>query len=236
MYAKPIPSLGQYDLHHLIIFLMLAGGFVATAGLVLNVGYEYLCMGIQVFSLRANQLGDYRLSEMAYVLNGSVLSYGMCTLMSMFGLYQLKLDNLSKLMAVTGAWMGLSILLMGIYPLNYLAEHRFWSTSALFSCLLICLVTLVAWLNHKPYCTRGMTIVSILLFLGTFSILLQLDLRTLELKPCKQVMEPHFCATAMNSWAMAVLSITWNVLLALNMRRLVIQDYQNLSLRHLKGE
>ncbi|MGI2258823.1 hypothetical protein [Shewanella sp. GXUN23E] len=236
MYAKPAPSLGQYDLHHLIIFLMLTGAFVATAGLVLTVDYEYQRIGLKVFSLRANQLGDYRLSEMAYVINGSTLSYGMCTLLGMFGLYQLRLDRLSKLMALTGAWMGLSILLMGIYPLNYLTEHRFWSTNMLLSCLLICLVTIVGWLSHKCYCTRGMTVVSILLFLVSFSILLQVDLRTLRLLPCDQLMEPHFCATAMNSWAMSILSVIWDVLLALNMRKLVIKDYQTRSLRHLKGE
>ncbi|MCL1035877.1 hypothetical protein L2725_01670 [Shewanella corallii] len=236
MYARPAPSLGQYDLHHLIIFLMLTGAFVATAGLVLTVGYEYLCMGLKVFALRANQLGDYRLSQMAYVINGSTLSYGMCTLMGMFGLYQLKLDNLSKLMAMTGGWMGLSILLIGIYPLNYLEQHRFWSTSVLFSCIILCIITIVGWLSHKRYCTRGMTIVSILLFLGTFAILLQVDLKTLQLQPCPKVLEPHFCSIALNSWAMCILSIIWDVLLALNMRKLVIQDYQALSLRHLRGE
>lgn len=236
MYAKPVPSLGQYDLHHLIVFLTLTGALVATVGLLVTVSYEYSQIGIGVFTLRANQLGDYNLSELAYVINGSILSYGMCTLMGMFGLYQLKLDNLSKLMALTGAWMGLSILLMGIYPLNYLDEHRFWSTNMLFSSMVLSIVTIVGWLNHKSYCTRGMTVVSILLFLGSFSILLQVDLRTLQLQPCTQVFEAHFCSTAMNSWAMSILSISWDVLLAWNMRKLVIQDYQALSLRHLKGE
>lgn len=228
-------TLEQFDLHRLIVLLTITGAVLSSVSIVVTVLWDYFEHGTGVFSLITNQLGDYNRVSLAYVFNAGTLCYGMCTLMSMFGLYRLKLDRLSKILALIGTWLGISILLFGAFPLNFFSAHKMVSASMLVSTQLFCIVTVICKISGKRYCTKGMLIVSILLFFAAGYSLIQLDWNTLEIIPCTKIEETHYCMSALSSWAVMLLSILWDVLSSLNMRSIVIEHYQTLSLYHLNG-
>lgn len=213
----------HYDLHRLVIWMILAGALVTSVGLSISVWAEYQRIGVEVFFRRADLLGDYIYSPLAYVYNMSLISAGSCILLAMYGLYQLKLGDFSHYLSLSGSWVGLSIILIGVFPINYLYEHRLVSTSFLIGTFVLHLLTITTRINHKEICSKPLFILAVLGFISASGLIYQLDWSLLDFKPC-----PHgkieICWVSLNMWFQTNVTMLWCVLLALNVRKLAINN------------
>ncbi|RTR40226.1 hypothetical protein EKG38_05790 [Shewanella canadensis] len=215
----------DYDLHRLVIWMILSGALVTSVGISISVWAEYQRIGIEVFFRRADLLGDYIHSPLAYVYNMALISAGSCILLAMYGLYQLKLGDFSHYLSLSGFWVGLSIILIGVFPINYLDEHRLASTSFLIGTFVLHLLTIATRINHKEICSNSLFVLAIFGFISASGLIYQLDWSQLDFKPC-----PHdkleICWVALNMWFQTNVTMLWCILLALNVRKLAINNTQ----------
>jgi len=220
-----------YDLHRLITWLIVGAAFLSAAGVSIAIYAEYQTIGIQALSMRADFLGDYINSPLAYVFNLGLLAAGICMLISMAGLYLLKLDTFSQYIALTGAWVGTSVILMGIFPINFLSMHRLVSTSYLLSTLSLHFLVIIAGIVPKLICPRPLFYLSLISFISAVSLSLQLDWTLLDFPPCEP--QTHFCSVSANMWLQTNLNIIWCLSLAFAMRRLSKILYYRAQIHHL---
>lgn len=220
-----------YDLHRLITWLIVGAAFLSASGVLVAIYAEYQHVGMRVFQMRADFLGDYINSPLAYVFNLSLLAAGISMLISMIGLYLLKLDTFSQYVALTGAWVGTSVVLMGIFPINFLSIHRLVSTSYLLSTLTLHALVIIAGLVPRFICPKPLFYLSIISFCSAMSLSLQLDWSILDFPPCET--QTHFCAVSANMWIQTNLNIIWCLSLAFAMRRLSKILYHRAQLRQL---
>lgn len=209
---------GHFDLHKLITVLIFAGALVSVFAVSTAVFVAYQQMGTAVFSLRADHLGDYIHSPLAYVFNIGLLAAGCCMMLSMAGLYLLKLNSFSQYMALAGAWVGISICLMGIFPINYLAMHRLVSTGYLLGSLVLHALTMVAGFNRRFYCPKPLCFISCLTLVSAITLATELDWYSLDFPQCDTASQT--CIVAPLMWAMTNLTIIWCLTLALAMRKM----------------
>ncbi|CAM3397861.1 DUF998 domain-containing protein [Shewanella violacea] len=214
----------HYDLHRLVVLMILVGACVTSVGISISVWAEYQDIGMQVFFRRSDFLGDYVQSPLAYVFNMSLIIAGTCILLAMYGLYLLKLGDFSHFLSIAGSWVGLSIILIGVFPINYLNEHRLVSTSFLMSTFVLHLFTISTRFNHKEICSRPLFILAIFGFLSASGLIYQLDWSTLDFTPCLHE-GGDICWVALNMWLQTNITMLWCVLLALNIRKLAIEQY-----------
>ncbi|RTR31590.1 hypothetical protein [Shewanella atlantica] len=213
----------HYDLHRLVIWMILAGALVTSAGISISVWAEYQRIGVEVFFRRADLLGDYIHSPLAYVYNMSLISAGSCILLAMYGLYQLKLGDFSHYLSLSGFWVGLSIILIGVFPINYLYEHRLVSTSFLIGTFVLHLLTISMRINHKELCSNPLFILAILGFISASGLIYQLDWSLLDFQPCSHG-KSEVCWVALNMWFQTNVTMLWCVLLAFNVKKLAEQN------------
>jgi len=215
----------HYDLHRLVIWMILAGALLTAVGISISVWAEYQRIGVEVFFRRADLLGDYIHSPLAYVYNMSLISAGSCILLAMYGLYQLKLGDFSHYLSLSGFWVGLSIILIGVFPINYLDEHRLVSTSFLIGTFVLHLLTITTRINHREVCSNPLFVLAILGLISASGLIYQLDWDQLDFKPC-----PHdkleICWVSLNMWFQTNVTMLWCVLLAFNVRKLAINNTQ----------
>ncbi|MFT5704644.1 MAG: hypothetical protein ACI8SK_000592 [Shewanella sp.] len=209
----------RYDLHRLVVLLILVGAFISATGISISVWAEYQQIGVDVFFRRADFLGNYIHSPLAYIYNLSLVIAGSCILLSMYGLYRLKLGYYSHYIAVAGFWVGLSIILIGVYPINYLDEHRLVSTSFLVGTFVLFLLTNIMRFIHKDVCSNTLFTVSIFGFISATGLLYQLDWQTLDFFPCNHL-HKKFCWVAFNMWFQTSITMLWCVILALTIKKL----------------
>jgi hypothetical protein len=209
----------RYDLHRLVVLMILTGAFVSAIGIVISVWAKYQVVGSEVFLRRADFLGDYIHSPLAYIYNFSLVIAGSCILLSMYGLFKLKLGYYSHYIAAAGSWVGLSIILVGVFPINYLDEHRLVSTSFLVGTFVLFLLANIMRFIHKDVCSNTMFIVSILGFISAAGLLYHLVWQTLEFFPCNHTYT-RFCWVAFNMWFQTSITMLWCVILALTIRKL----------------
>lgn len=214
----------HYDLHRLVVLMILVGAAVTSVGISISVWAEYQDIGMQVFFRRSDLLGDYVHSPLAYVFNMSLIIAGSCILLAMYGLYLLKLGDFSHFLSITGSWVGLSIMLIGVFPINYLDEHRLVSTSFLLATFVLHLLTISTRFSHKEICSRPLFILAIFGFISASGLIYQLDWNTLDFSPCLHE-EGDVCWVALNMWLQTNITMLWCVLLALNIRKLAIEQH-----------
>lgn len=207
-----------YDLHRLITWLIVGAAFLCASGVTIAIYAEYQVVGLQALQMRADFLGDYIHSPLAYVFNLSLLAAGICMLISMAGLYLLKLDTFSQYIALVGAWVGTSVILMGIFPINFLSMHRLVSTSYLLSTLTLHTLVIIARVIPRFICPKPLFYLSLISFFSTVSLSLQLDWTILDFPPCEP--QTLFCGVSANMWLQTHLNIIWCLSLAFAMRRL----------------
>lgn len=223
-----------YDLHRLITFLIFAGAFASAICVTLAVYANFQAIGIAVLNTRADFLGDYTQSPLAYVFNIGLLMAGLCVLLAMVGLYLLMLNKLTQYIAIAGGCLGLSIVLMGVFPVNFLDTHRIVSTIYLFSSLTLHgLILFTRRPNHSffPHRTRYL---SLLCLICSAVLASQLNWTTLDFPPC----DPNgpICLVATTMWLLTNLTILWCLTLAVAMRRLARIQFTQESLRQLEGK
>ncbi len=219
-----------YDLHRLITWLIVGAALLSATGVIIALYGEYQIVGTPALFMRADFLGDYINSPLAYVFNLGLLAAGICMLISMAGLYLLKLDTFSQYIALTGAWVGTSVILMGIFPINFLTMHRLVSTSYLLSTLTLHALVIIAGIVPKLICPRPLFYLSLLSFISAVSLSLQLDWSQLDFPPCET--GNHFCFVAANMWLQTNLNIIWCLSLAFAMRRLSKILYYRAQVHH----
>ncbi|ABK47152.1 conserved hypothetical protein [Shewanella sp. ANA-3] len=219
-----------YDLHRLITWLIVGAALLSATGVIIALYAEYQVVGTPALFMRADFLGDYINSPLAYVFNLGLLAAGICMLSSMAGLYLLKLDTFSQYIALTGAWVGTSVILMGIFPINFLTMHRLVSTSYLLSTLTLHALVIIAGIVPKLICPRPLFYLSLLSFISAVSLSLQLDWSQLDFPPCET--GNHFCFVAANMWLQTNLNIIWCLSLAFAMRRLSKILYYRAQVHH----
>lgn len=219
-----------YDLHRLITWLIVGAALLSATGVIIALYAEYQVVGTPALFMRADFLGDYINSPLAYVFNLGLLAAGICMLISMAGLYLLKLDTFSQYIALTGAWVGTSVILMGIFPINFLTMHRLVSTSYLLSTLTLHALVIIAGVVPKLICPRPLFYLSLLSFMSAVCLSLQLDWSQLDFPPCET--DNHVCFVAANMWLQTNLNIIWCISLAFAMRRLSKILYYRAQVHH----
>lgn len=207
-----------YDLHRLITCLIVGAALLSAIGVIVALYAQYQTTGLSALFIRADFLGNYIHSPLAYVFNLGLLAAGICILLSMAGLHLLKLDTFSQYIALTGAWVGTSVILMGIFPINFLTMHRLVSTSYLLGTLTLHALVIIAGIVPKLICPRPLFYLSLLSFISAVSLSLQLDWRQLDFPACET--NSHFCLVSANMWLQTNLNIIWCLSLAFAMRRL----------------
>lgn len=209
----------RYDLHRLVVLMILVGAFISATGISISIWAKYQVIGTEVFSRRADFLGDYIHSPLAYVYNLSLVIVGSCMLLSMYGLFKLRLGNYSHFIAVAGFWVGLSIILIGVFPINYLNEHRLVSTSFLLGTFVLHFLTISMRINHKDICSNMLFILSFMGFVSASGLIYQLDWQTLDFARCERALG-GVCWVALNVWFQTSITMIWCIVLAQTVRKL----------------
>lgn len=208
----------SYDLHRLVVTMTLLAALVSALGVSAALIAQIQQSGLQPLFERADFLGDYINSPLAFVFNIAQLAAGFCMLMAMLGLYLLKFDIYSNYLAVVGSWVGLSIILMGIFPINYLEEHRLVSTGFLIGTFILHALCIIARINKQSLCPNPMFILSILGLISASGLIIQLDWSTLDFYPCDHGLG-DFCWVALNMWLQVNVIVLWCVTLAVTVSR-----------------
>ncbi|QYJ85679.1 DUF998 domain-containing protein [Shewanella mesophila] len=215
----------NYDFHRMVIFTALAGAIVSALGLSISLIAKYLQIGSLVFNQRPDFLGNYIDSPLAYIFNMGLILAGICILLAMYGLQQLRLGHFGNYISIAGFTVGAFIILIGIYPINYLFEHRLFSTVFLISTLILYFLTLCSRLNHKDICPLPLFGVSLLGFISASLLALMLNWSILDFSPCTH-QETEICAVSLVMWCQTNLVMVWCIMLALTIKKLARQSYQ----------
>jgi hypothetical protein len=230
MHGQTSDETTRYDLHRLITALIYLGAAVSVSGVSASVWVQYQSIGPQALLMRADSLGDYLQSPLAYIFNLSLMLAGLCMLLSMYSLYLLRLDRLSRYLAVCGVWVGLSVILMGAFPINLLTPHRWVSSSYLLGTLILHGLTLATCLRPGHFCPRPLWLLSLAGFGNSLLLCTQLDWQLLDFPPCPQT-QPHLCLTSIGMWLQTQFTILWCLTLAWAVRRLAAEQQRQARLR-----
>ncbi|ABZ75309.1 conserved hypothetical protein [Shewanella halifaxensis HAW-EB4] len=227
----------QYDLHRLVVLMIFIGASIAATGVYLSVWFEYQNIGIDVLNHRADFLGDYTKTPYAFIYNMSLMVAGLCTLLSMTGLYLLRLSSFSRYLSLSGSVVGLSIVLMGMFPINYLEVHRLISTCYLIGTVVMFFLCISDKFSHNSVCSWPVFFLSVLGFIAASGLVLQLNWHTLDYTPCiNHTIKQHYCWVAITMWTLTNIIMLWCLAFAWSIRNIAIKNYLELSQRYLAGE
>lgn len=215
----------NYDFHRMVVFTTLAGAIASGLGLGITLVAKYQQIGSLVFNQRPDFLGNYMDSPLAYIFNMGLILAGICILLAMYGLQQLRLGHFGNYISLAGFAVGTFIILIGIYPINYPFEHRLFSTGFLVTTLILHFLTLCSRLNHKEICPLPLFCVSLLGFISASLLALMLNWNILDFSPCAH-QETEICAVSLVMWCQTNLVMIWCIMLALTIKSLARQGYQ----------
>ncbi|MDX1279591.1 DUF998 domain-containing protein [Shewanella colwelliana] len=216
----------NYDLHRMVVFTILAGALASALGISISLFAKFQEIGLATFSQRPDFLGNYVNSPLAYIFNMGLIMAGSCILLAMYGLMQLKLGHFGNYISIAGIWVGVSIILIGIYPINYLFEHRLYSTSFLVGTIALYFLTMCARVNHKVAFPTPLFIVSALGFICACTLATLLNWSTLDFDPCQHPADMP-CMVAIVMWCQTNLVMVWCIMLALTVNKLARQSYKD---------
>ena len=225
----------QYDLHRLVVLTIFFGALIAATGVSISVWAEYQIIGDAVFNRRSDFLGDYNNAKFAFVFNIALMITGICIMLAMFGLYQLKQGFFSHYLSLVGGWVGISVLLMGMFPINYLEMHRLVSTCFLLGTVLMYFLCITDRFSQHSICKGPIFILSILGFIAASALVIQLDWNTLDFSPCAHPQSAP-CWVAITMWLQTNIVLLWCLSFAWTVRKVAIKNYLELSQRYLAGE
>ncbi|MFX0108762.1 MAG: DUF998 domain-containing protein [Candidatus Hodarchaeota archaeon] len=102
-----------------------------------------------MFNHYVSELGQLGVSHLAILFNGGLMLAGFFFTPFMIGL-GLYLENaIGKLAGLVGVYSSISIILVGIFPMNYSAEHGFWAMSFFLSGLVMTALWAIAIIVQK---------------------------------------------------------------------------------------
>lgn len=130
-------------------------GLVASlVGLVFILTPQLFYVGAEgeaysMFNHAVSELGELGVSELAWMFNFGMCLAGILFIPFMVGL-GLYIDNIiSKIAAIVGVYSSVSIVLVGLYPMNYLYEHSVVAISFFLSGMVMTLLWAIAILAQK---------------------------------------------------------------------------------------
>ncbi len=223
----------QYDHHRLVVGLIFLGALIAAIGVSLSVWFEYQNIGLGVINQRADFLGDYTYTRYAFIYNMSLMVAGLCILLSMISLFLLRLGYFSTYLSCIGCWVGFCVILMGIFPINYLETHRLVSTCFLVGTVAMYFLCITDKFNHNSSCSWPVFITSVLGFIAASALIFQLNWHTLDFEPCENHNQPHYCWVAITLWAQTNIVMIWCLAHAWSIRQMAIKNYQELTQHYL---
>lgn len=227
----------QYDLHRLAVMLIFLGAVIAVTGVSLSVWFEFQKVGFEVINKRADLLGDYTYTRYAFIYNMSLMVAGLCILLSMITLFLLKLGYFSRYLSYIGIWVGSCVVLMGIFPINYLETHRLISTSFLVGTLVMYFLCIIAKFKDNSAFSWPVFFISVLGFIASSWLVFQLNWHTLDFKPCdKHYPQASYCWIAITLWAQTNIVLLWCLAHAWSIRQMAINDYRELTQKYLAKE
>jgi hypothetical membrane protein len=130
-------------------------GLVASfVGLVFVVTPQFFYVGDEgqpysMFNHAVSELGELGVSELAWMFNYGLMIAGLLFIPFMIGL-GLYIDNIiGKIAGIVGVYSSASIVLVGIYPMNFSSEHAFAAISFFLSGMIMVLLWALAILVQK---------------------------------------------------------------------------------------
>jgi Na+/melibiose symporter-like transporter len=219
----------NYDLHLVIVFMSLAAAIIASIGVSSALFAQVQQMQSSIFTIRPDILGDYMNSPLAVVFNLSLLAAGVCFLLGTLAIYFTFSDVLSGAIAIVGVVVGLSIALMGMFPINFLELHRKVSTLYLVGSLVLHCLCFADYFKPKSTMTRVVFGLSIVAIVTSINLIRLLDWHLLDFPSCDDN-GSHFCWVSSSMWLLTKANILWCVCLGLSIRQHIVVQ-QSLS-RH----
>ncbi|TFG05928.1 DUF998 domain-containing protein [Candidatus Thorarchaeota archaeon] len=86
-----------------------------------------------IFNHFISELGEIGVSDLAWVFNGGLILAGLAFIPFMIGLGIYLQNLLAKIAMVVGVFSAITIVLVGVFPMNYSAEHALAALSFFFS-------------------------------------------------------------------------------------------------------
>jgi len=130
-------------------------GIIASlVGLVFIVTPQFFYVGAEgeaysMFNHAVSELGELGISELAWMFNIGMILAGILFIPFMIG-FGLYINNIiSKITAVVGVYSAASIVLVGIFPMNYIYEHSVAAISFFLSGMVMTLLWAIAILVQK---------------------------------------------------------------------------------------
>ena len=141
---------GLVDENHFPLWGMVA----SLVGLVFILTPQLFYVGTEgesysMFNHAVSELGELGVSELAWMFNIGMVLAGILFIPFMIG-FGLYIDNIiSKITAVVGVYSAASIVLVGVYPMNYLYEHSIAAISFFLSGMVMTLLWAIAILVQR---------------------------------------------------------------------------------------
>ncbi|MBR9729194.1 hypothetical protein ACFOD0_17015 [Shewanella intestini] len=186
---------------------------------------------VSTLNTRPDTFGNYLTSSFAIVFNLSLLSAGCCLILAMIAIFFTFPDMLSRYIAIAGATVGLSILLMGIFPINFIDWHRKISTLYLLSSFVLHVLCVPDFFKHNSTMSKTVVSLSAIGIVSTVSLMLQLDWKLLDFPPCDH-MDNSFCTVSLSMWVLTHINILWCITLSLRMRTHIKQQQSVIMQSH----
>ncbi|MBV7314120.1 hypothetical protein [Shewanella sp. NIFS-20-20] len=222
---QPPPyQLDEYDPYRLIIHMTLVSVSICSIGILVSAFAMYQKVGLSLFNTRIDILGDYLHSPLAIVYNISLLLTGSSFILAMLSLIYLNLHRFIQTIAYAGIASGISIILLGIFPLNFSPAHGwvslfFYGITGLFFGLIIG----SKWLN-KLWCHPMIFHTSVLGGICVMGILWHFDFQRVDLMSAAPSASHDLVANLL--WIHATMILLSGLGLALTVHRLTLERYQ----------
>lgn len=209
----------QYDPHRLIFHMSLGGVFICLIGILLTVIALFQKIGLLIFFVHVDSLGDYLFSPLAYVYNVCLLLAGACFMSAMVGLYLLRYNSFILVLSISGGLTGALTSMLGIFPVNDAVAHHI--IVVLFVCSTLIMFCLLVFCKFKypKWCPLWLFVISILGVIETSLYLSQLDPTSVLHHVC---MIPYFCALSSLAGLHTLLTLCGGIGLAMFAKKLLI--------------
>ena len=224
----------HYDLHLMMIFMSLATAVISGIGIGASLIAEVSRLGVSPLSIQADTLGDYMSSPLAIVYNMSLVICGACLLLAMFARYYVFEDIYSRIITVTGALLGSLIILIGIFPINFLEQHRFFSTGYLICTFMLHCFCFIEYFRKNSSVSTSLFSLNVVGLIFSITLMNLLNWSTLDFDPCSHAIN-DICWVSLVMWILTQTNIVWCVVLALNMKSMITFQQKNITHLSLAG-
>ncbi|MGL4476164.1 MAG: hypothetical protein ACRCT7_17175 [Shewanella sp.] len=226
---QPPPfELDSFDPYRLVFHMTLVSVFISSIGMSITTLLMFQKLSFSLFTVNIDILGDYLQSPLAIIYNISLLLTGCCFILAMISLIFLRLHALCQAIAYVGILAGVSIMLLGLFPVNDTFPHQmamliFHIATGVFFGLL-----LISRRLDPNWCHPFLSITSLIGLLCVLALSFHFDLNKLSFI---QMDQPYLWVSMGSlTWIHAMMTIFTGLGLALAVHRLMLERY-NVNLK-----